>query len=624
MNQIGPALRRLRRPGRKQKWRALGWAPAAAALIVVAGWTVSPGPPARPSTTASRFTEAAAGSPGTANLVLSMNATPFITAGADTGRFSACFRVTNLGPETATNVRLEQRLPFFDVGGLSFATPSQGSCTERDGPGVSLTCSFGTLAPGESATVSGDESVELFVSNQEAVFRTFEAHASEPDSDDENNLAVATVIAIDCSTGVSGFCPVLARLASDICAGRLNRACEIPGDGGTAPGVSVDMSEGVRAVFKTVAEVVLGIDLDLFYRFRDEVLSRSPEGRRYVSLYETHGPEISQLLLANADLSADFGSTLQLWQETLRALVEGRGAQATISSEQISALQAVLEQIKVLGSPALSAAIQAEQTRLDIPSFAGGTIAQALTRFEQPGCPDPETTLCLQGGRFRATVSWRDSRGRTGVGRAVALTRDTGSFWFFSPDNVELVVKALDGRSVNGKFWIFYGALSNVEYTLTVTDTETENVRTYTNPLGNFGSAGDTSAFQGTGAIPTVSGSPPPPASRCGAGGTTLCLGSRRFEVSVTWRDSRGRSGVGQAVDLTSDSGHFWFFSPENVEVIVKVLDGRPITGRFWVFYGSLSNVEYTITVRDTWTGSVKTYTNPLGHFGSAGDTSAF
>jgi len=53
----------------------------------------------------------------------------------------------------------------------------------------------------------------------------------------------------------------------------------------------------------------------------------------------------------------------------------------------------------------------------------------------------------------------------------------------------------LDGRGLNGKFWLFYGALSNVEYTLTVTDTQTGAVKTYKNPSGQFGSVGDTAAF---------------------------------------------------------------------------------------------------------------------------------
>jgi hypothetical protein len=56
----------------------------------------------------------------------------------------------------------------------------------------------------------------------------------------------------------------------------------------------------------------------------------------------------------------------------------------------------------------------------------------------------------------------------------------------------------LDGRAINGGFWVFYGALSNVEYTLTVTDTETGRVKTYFNPSRNFGSLGDTSAFPGS------------------------------------------------------------------------------------------------------------------------------
>ena len=56
-------------------------------------------------------------------------------------------------------------------------------------------------------------------------------------------------------------------------------------------------------------------------------------------------------------------------------------------------------------------------------------------------------------------------------------------------------MKFLDGRPVNNKFWLFYGALSNVEYTLTVTDTQTGKVRTYANPSGRFASVADTEAF---------------------------------------------------------------------------------------------------------------------------------
>ncbi len=94
-------------------------------------------------------------------------------------------------------------------------------------------------------------------------------------------------------------------------------------------------------------------------------------------------------------------------------------------------------------------------------------------------------------------MTWRvASQGTAGSGTAVTLSGDTGYFWFFSSGNVELVVKALDGRAVNGYFWIFYGALSDVEYTLTVTDTSTGAVKTYANPQGRLASNADTAAFQ--------------------------------------------------------------------------------------------------------------------------------
>jgi hypothetical protein len=56
----------------------------------------------------------------------------------------------------------------------------------------------------------------------------------------------------------------------------------------------------------------------------------------------------------------------------------------------------------------------------------------------------------------------------------------------------------------------------------------------------------------------------------------------------------------------------------------LKVLDGRAANGHFWVFYGALSNVEYTVLVRDTVTGAVRTYQNPPGQLASRADTEAF
>ncbi len=58
-------------------------------------------------------------------------------------------------------------------------------------------------------------------------------------------------------------------------------------------------------------------------------------------------------------------------------------------------------------------------------------------------------------------------------------------------------MKALDGRVVNGQFWFFYGALSDVEYTIRVTDTVSGRVHNYNNAGGDICGAGDIIAFPG-------------------------------------------------------------------------------------------------------------------------------
>jgi ELWxxDGT repeat protein len=281
----------------------------------------------------------------------------------------------------------------------------------------------------------------------------------------------------------------------------------------------------------------------------------------------------------------------------------------------------------------------------------------ALPLTGGPACQPSDAWLCLLGNRYRVESSWRDGQGNSGTGHAVAFTADTGWFWFFGPDNVEVMLKVLDGTGVDGHIWVFYGALSDVEYTLTVTDTLTGITRRYDNPLGQLASVADTFAFGPLGAE-SRPGPPLPPAAAAGSAAsahraagpasaavapvaasatarpeaaagcqtdaTHLCIQQGRFSVAVAWQDFTGAKGVGTTLPLTSDTGSFWFFDSANVELVVKVLDGRSVNGKFWVFYGALSDVNYTLTVTDTTTGNVKTYHNPAGQQASVADTSAF
>ncbi len=104
-----------------------------------------------------------------------------------------------------------------------------------------------------------------------------------------------------------------------------------------------------------------------------------------------------------------------------------------------------------------------------------------------------------------------------------------------------------------------------------------------------------------------------------------LLLRNGRFRVEATWRLANGTSGPGIPVQLTSDTGYFWFFDPSNVEAVIKALDGCGLNNRYWVFAGGLTNVRVDIRVTDTLRGTVKTYTNPQGlAFQPIQDTSAF
>jgi CSLREA domain-containing protein len=110
----------------------------------------------------------------------------------------------------------------------------------------------------------------------------------------------------------------------------------------------------------------------------------------------------------------------------------------------------------------------------------------------------------------------------------------------------------------------------------------------------------------------------------CVAGGNSLCLNNGRFKVTANWRTSTA-NGAGTAVTLTGESGYFWFFDPGNVEVVVKVLNACGVNNRYWVFAAGLTDQRVDLTVTDTQTGQVKTYTNPLGTtFRTITDTGAF
>jgi len=246
---------------------------------------------------------------------------------------------------------------------------------------------------------------------------------------------------------------------------------------------------------------------------------------------------------------------------------------------------------------------------------------------QDSGCVPNPTRLCLNDGRFGVEASYTTTQGGPDEASAVHLTADTGYLSFFDPDNVEVMLKVLDGCGVNQHYWVFAAGLTDVEVEMTVTDTSTGDTKTYTNTLGEalrpildveaFAGCGDKGWTEPPGGLrpaePAMATKVLPSLQGCDPQGDALCLNGDRFRVTATWETSDGSTGSAQALPITADTGTFWFFDDDNVEVVLKVLDGCGINQRYWVFAGGLTDVRVELTVEDTVSGEVRIYTNPLG-----------
>lgn len=114
----------------------------------------------------------------------------------------------------------------------------------------------------------------------------------------------------------------------------------------------------------------------------------------------------------------------------------------------------------------------------------------------------------------------------------------------------------------------------------------------------------------------------------CSNTATSLCL-QNHFVATVKWRTggpSSTNTGNGMLTPLVSpQSGVFWFFSPANWELMVKVLAGCPVNNHWWVFTAATTNVFYRLEVLDIRAGVNKVYFNYPGPPAPAvTDTAAF
>jgi hypothetical protein len=134
------------------------------------------------------------------------------------------------------------------------------------------------------------------------------------------------------------------------------------------------------------------------------------------------------------------------------------------------------------------------------------SVGVTITGAPSGACLPAGTTLCIsdvQGdNRFQviATYKTNEGGGLAGDGNAIDTTNigitTGGVFWFFGEANPEMLVKVINGCSVNNFYWVFYAADTNVGFTVTVTDTLKSMTKTYSNPdLTPAAPVQDTAAF---------------------------------------------------------------------------------------------------------------------------------
>ncbi len=97
-----------------------------------------------------------------------------------------------------------------------------------------------------------------------------------------------------------------------------------------------------------------------------------------------------------------------------------------------------------------------------------------------------DTELCLNN---RFSISARFRVGAPGTAEDDAHTVNvpnpgSGLFWFFAPDNWEVMVKEINGCGLNNHHWIFSAATTNVFYRLTVYDNSHAEQKIYFNYPG--------------------------------------------------------------------------------------------------------------------------------------------
>ncbi len=134
-----------------------------------------------------------------------------------------------------------------------------------------------------------------------------------------------------------------------------------------------------------------------------------------------------------------------------------------------------------MGSGQANAAKALLYTIEDASNYAPTKVRDPRQKYS---CTESATNVCLQSGRFKVEgrVSYRDHKTGEYVNNQKAkvkkaqlngTTKTSSLFYFFNETNPELLIKVVNACGVNGKYWVFGSAATDLDYSVIVTDNAT-------------------------------------------------------------------------------------------------------------------------------------------------------
>lgn len=266
--------------------------------------------------------------------------------------------------------------------------------------------------------------------------------------------------------------------------------------------------------------------------------------------------------------------------------------------------------------------------------------------------PRPVTTL---SGGYDVRMCFATPSGLQTAAANYHLESDHSALlYFFDRDNAEILLKVLDGCAVNGHRWVFTAPVTNLAFRLEIVERSTGRRFEQSNAAGQTAqTTGDTAAFPcepGPAGAPSVTAASrltareglahplrrgdssrpdagafathpvdESPASRAEPGLTALSKAAHAAANTDPPACEPEGPGVelasGYRIDMcivlpggTVQSARDWglpsessallyFFDRDNVEVLIKVLDGCAVNGRRWVFSAPATDLAFHLAV---------------------------